>query len=318
MDDISCVLNPGKCVPWWWNISGRSVVSGDMHIFITGGSGYIGRPTIKALRAAGHEVTALARSEKSEILVRELGAIPVAGGLGDTDVLREAAAAADGVIHLGADASVNMGEADRIAAAALQDGIAGRPYVHTGGLWVYGDTDGIATEESPYRAPAITAWREANERAVLDRANAGGHPVLVMPALVFGHRQGLLHQLFAASAAKAGAVPYIGDGSNHVTLVHVDDIARLYVLALGAAAGSVYAGTNGEFLTFGELARALSLGVGLDGKTVSLSFEQAREKWGVFADAFALDQRVSSDKARRELGWEPVYGSALATLSRGH
>ncbi|MGH3166709.1 MAG: NAD-dependent epimerase/dehydratase family protein [Trebonia sp.] len=32
-----------------------------MKVFITGCSGYIGRPTIKALRAAGHDVTALAR-----------------------------------------------------------------------------------------------------------------------------------------------------------------------------------------------------------------------------------------------------------------
>ena len=54
-----------------------------------------------------------------------------------------------------------------------------------------------------------------------------------------------------------------------------------------------------------------------DGKTVSISIEQAREKWGPLADAFALDQRVSGDKARRELGWQPVYTDAVATLSRG-
>jgi nucleoside-diphosphate-sugar epimerase len=288
-----------------------------MHVFLTGGSGYVGRPTISALRAAGHEVSALARSEKSAGVVRELGATPVAGSLGDVTVLRDAAAAADAVIHLGADASGDMGAADRIASAALQDGIAGRPYVHTGGLWVYGDTDGVATEESPYKAPAITSWRKANERAVLDRAAVGGHPVLVMPALVFGHQEGLLHNIFAAPSIEAGAVPYIGDGTNYVTMVHVDDVAQLYVSALAAPAGSVYAGVNGEFLTFGEVAGALSAGIGLGGKTVSISIEQAREKWGPLADAFALDQRVSGDKARRELGWQPVYTDAVATLSRG-
>jgi nucleoside-diphosphate-sugar epimerase len=112
-------------------------------------------------------------------------------------------------------------------------------------------------------------------------------------------------------------VPYIGDGANHVTLVHVDDIAQLYVRALAAPAGSVWAGVNGEFLTLGEVAAGVSAGAGLDGKTVSISLEDARATWGPIADAFALDQRVSSDKARRELGWEPVYTDALAALSRG-
>jgi nucleoside-diphosphate-sugar epimerase len=287
-----------------------------MHVFLTGGSGYIGLPAIAALRAHGHQVSALARSERSAGLVRAAGAAPVAGDLGDARVLREAAAAADAVIHLGADASGDMGAADRAAAAALQDGIGGRPYVHTGGLWVYGDTDGIATEESPYAAPPITAWREGNERTVLGRAAAGGHPVLVAPAVVFGHRGGLL-QLLAAAAAELGAVPYLGDGANHVTLVHVDDIAQLYVRALGAPAGAAYAGVNGQFLTLGEVAAAVSADAGLGGKTVSLSLGEARARWGALADAFALDQRVSGDKASRELGWAPACTDALATLARG-
>ncbi len=287
-----------------------------MHVFLTGGSGYIGRPTIGALRAAGHQVSALARSERSAGLVREAGATPVAGGLGDVSVLRDAAAAADAVIHLGADASTDMGEADRVASAALQDGIGGRPYVHTGGLWVYGDTAGIITEEAPYRAPEITAWREGNERAVLGRAADGARPVLIAPAVVFGRGGGLLSVL-AARAAEEGAVPYIGDGANHITLVHVDDIAQLYVRALAAPAGSVYAGVNGEFLPFAEVAAAHSAGLGLGGKTVSLSIDEARDRWGGLADAFALDQQVSGHKARRELGWEPAYTDALAALSGG-
>jgi hypothetical protein len=38
---------------------------------------------------------------------------------------------------------------------------------------------------------------------------------------------------------------------------------------------------------------------------------------GPVADAFALDQRLTSAKARRELGWAPTHGDPLATFERG-
>jgi len=56
--------------------------------FITGGSGFIGGRLIERLRADGHEVRALARAERSASAVRELGAEPVHGDLGDVESLR--------------------------------------------------------------------------------------------------------------------------------------------------------------------------------------------------------------------------------------
>lgn len=50
-----------------------------MKVFLTGGSGYIGRATIEALVRRGIQVVALARSEESARVVRELGAAPVQG-----------------------------------------------------------------------------------------------------------------------------------------------------------------------------------------------------------------------------------------------
>lgn len=69
-----------------------------------------------------------------------------------------------------------------------------------------------------------------------------------MPGLVYGHSGGLTQAYFVEPGRAAGAVPCIGDGSNHWALVHVDDLAELYVLALNAPAGSVYAGVGGENL----------------------------------------------------------------------
>ncbi|MFJ4467915.1 NAD-dependent epimerase/dehydratase family protein [Streptomyces sp. NPDC089424] len=288
-----------------------------MQVFITGGSGYIGRFTVQALVRHGIEVTALARSEHSARTVADLGATPVAGTLTDFDVLRDAARRADGVIHLGADYAEGTADVDRAAAEALQDGAGSGPYVHTGGVWVYGDTDGVVDEDAPLRPPPLTAWRLENEKRVLARAATGGRPVVVMPGLVYGRSGGLAQSFFVEPGRAAGAVPCIGDGSNHWALVHVEDIAELYVLALDARPGSVYAGVDGPHHRLAEISLALSRAAGCPGEVETVSVEEAVRRMGPIAEAFALDQRITGARARRELGWAPARRDALAELARG-
>ncbi|MFJ6085531.1 NAD-dependent epimerase/dehydratase family protein [Streptomyces sp. NPDC092369] len=288
-----------------------------MQIFITGGSGYIGRSAIRALTRHGIGVTALARSEHAARTVSDLGATPVAGALTDTDVLRAAAGRADGVIHLGVDYAEGTADVDRAAAEALQDGVGSGVYVHTGGVWVYGDTDGVVDEDAPLSPPRITAWRLENEKRVLARATTGGHPVVVMPGLVYGRSGGLAQSFFVEPARAAGAVSCIGDGANHWALVHVDDIAELYVLALNAQAGAVYAGTSGQNLPLADIARALSHAAGCPDRIESLTVEEAERRMGPIAEAFALDQRFSGARARDELGWTPTRLDALTELAQG-
>ncbi|MFJ2721617.1 NAD-dependent epimerase/dehydratase family protein [Streptomyces sp. NPDC087437] len=287
-----------------------------MRVFITGGSGYIGRSTIEALIRHGGKVTALARSEHSARIVSGLGALPVAGALTDVDVLREVARQADGVIHLGVDYTEGTAEIDRAAARALQEGAGSRPYVHTGGVWVYGDTDGVVDEDAPLNPPRITAWRLENEQRVLARAATGGHPVVVMPGLVYGRSGGLVQLYFVEPGRTAGAVPCVGDGSNHWALVHVDDIAELFVLALNAPAGSVYAGVSGQNLPLADITRALGHAVGCPGRIDSLPLGEAVRRMGPIAEAFALDQQLTGARARRELGWTPTHLDALAELAQ--
>ncbi|GGJ79148.1 NAD-dependent epimerase [Streptomyces camponoticapitis] len=288
-----------------------------MKVFITGGSGYLGRPTIQALTRHGIEVTALARSERSARTVAELGATPVRGTLSDTGILRQAAREADGVIHQGVDYAEDTADIDRAAAAALQDGAGSRPYVHTGGAWVYGDTDGVADEDTPMSPPPITTWRLENEKRVLARAGTGERPVVVMPGLVYGRSGGLSQMYFVEPGRAAGAVPSIGDGSNHWAIVHVDDIAELYVLALNAPAGSVYIGAGGQNPLLADIAQALSQAAGCPGRIEPLTIEEAVRRMGPIAEAFALDQRLSGDRARRELGWVPTRRDALTDIARG-
>lgn len=71
-----------------------------MRVFITGASGHIGSAVMPELLQAGHQVTGLARSDRSADALTSAGAEVRHGDLDDLDGLREAALGADGVIHL--------------------------------------------------------------------------------------------------------------------------------------------------------------------------------------------------------------------------
>ena len=105
-------------------------------------------------------------------------------------------------------------------------------------------------------------------------------PVVVMPGLVYGHSGGLTQSFFVEPGRAAGAVPCIGDGSNHWTLVHVDDLAELYVLALNAPAGCIYAGVSGQSLPLADITQALSQAAGCPGRINSLTLEEAIQQIG--------------------------------------
>src|SRR3954447_9094604 len=116
-----------------------------MRVFITGGSGYIGSALVPALIATGHEGTALARDDADAGKLAGAGAIPVPGELSDVNVLRAAARAADGVVHL----APSSPDVDLAASEAMQFELGDGPFVFTGGVWVYGNTHGVVDEAAP-------------------------------------------------------------------------------------------------------------------------------------------------------------------------
>lgn len=77
----------------------------------------------------------------------------------------------------------------------------------------------------------------------------------------------------------------------------------------------MYLGVGGVDPTAKEVAEACARGVGLAGKTVSLGLDEARERMGPIADAFALDQQLTSAKAQRELGWRPEHTDPLGEFA---
>src|SRR5262245_60883905 len=71
-----------------------------MDVFVSGGTGVLGRPVLALLRGRGHRARFLSRTGRSDAAGRELGAEPVRVDLFDGDGLRRAVAGCAAVLHL--------------------------------------------------------------------------------------------------------------------------------------------------------------------------------------------------------------------------
>jgi nucleoside-diphosphate-sugar epimerase len=92
-----------------WNTNGAKP-----RIFVTGGSGFVGRNLIRHFIATGFEVVALARSARSVQVVTELGAMPFAGDLLNP-AMAEGMRGCQALVHAAADTDHGPGtaQADR-------------------------------------------------------------------------------------------------------------------------------------------------------------------------------------------------------------
>lgn len=276
-----------------------------MHVFLTGASGYIGSSVLRALVAHEHEVTALVRTDEKAQAVRDAGGRALVGDVTDTDVVRRLAHEADAVVHT---ASAQGIDADFIATvlAALEG--TPKPFVHTGGIFTFGDSTDIS-EQSPLSPPALTAWRVPNEATV--RAS-GVRTTIIAPGIVYGRGAGI-PAMFVGDGEHE--VRLVGDGSQRWTTVHTDDLGELYVLALhrGEQDGYVVAAT-GDNPTVREIAEAGAHGSPI----VAESVDASRERLGTeYADALLLHQEASGAHARSAFGWNPTRPPLVEDLADG-
>jgi nucleoside-diphosphate-sugar epimerase len=290
-----------------------------MDVFLTGATGYIGSAVADALQVAGHNVIGLARSVEAANRLEVLGVCAYRGDLAHPESIARAAREAGGVIHAASTGQADAPETDRRTVEAILTALAGtgKPFVHTSGVWVLGNTgEQVADEESPLDPTPLVAWRPAVEQQVLTAARQGVRSVVIRPAIVYGRGGGLVRML-VQSARERGAARYPGTGENRWPLVHVDDLANLYRLALERApAGSLFIAASGPAIRLREIAEAASRAAGAGGRTEAWPLEEARREMGPLADALALDQQVTGAKAARVLGWTPRAPSLQEELER--
>jgi nucleoside-diphosphate-sugar epimerase len=175
----------------------------------------------------------------------------------------------------------------------------GGPLVYTSGVWQYGP--GGPFVESSAGAP-LMPWRSEHEKLVL-----AAKGLVVRPGCVYGGTGGLTG-LWFQGAVERKAAPIVGDGANRWAVVHLEDLADLYVRAAeGGLTGELLNAVDASRFTVREMAEAASRAAGAGGAVKALTVPEAEKAYGGMARGLALDQRVDASKAGRLLGWTPRF-----------
>lgn len=281
-----------------------------MRTLLTGGTGFIGSAVLDVLVEAGHDVHAVVRNDRAAARVARRGARPLHLDVTDVDAFTAALDGFDAAVHAASPAEGADEFNAAVIEAAMRPFADGRRFVLTSGVWVYGDNADIR-EDSPHAAPELVAWRvPQEERLIASSVDAR----IVVPGVVYGHGRGLVGLITDAPRTPDGALRLIGDGSQRWTLVHVDDLARLYLAVLehDGPIGRVIA-SDGSPTTVREIAEAVAGPSGVVPETA----DATRARLGAaFADALLLDQAASGDFARSALGWTPEHASVLDEVER--
>lgn len=285
-------------------------------LFLTGGSGYVGRNLVRHFVAQGVEVHALARSASACQLLRSLGAQPIEGDLFSPQ-LHTAMQGCHALVHAAADTQhglaskaqqlTNVEGTRRVFAAAAQAQLARAVHLSTESVLLDGRPLVNADEHHPYPArPAggYTATKAQAERIALAAGQAGMQVCVVRPRFVWGcDDTTALPQLL--QAVDAGKFAWIDGGRYRTSTTHIGNLVHGIERALLAGqSGQCYFITDADVVEFRTFITDL---LATQGRSVS---DKSVPGWLVHAVA-TVSERIARLSGGR---WHPpVTRQALAT-----
>lgn len=304
-------------------------------IFVAGATGAVGRPLVAALVAAGHDVTGMTRSASKAADLEAAGARPVvadgldAGAVGDAIAVARPEVVINQLTDLTAIGD-NLRRFDRyfeltnrlrtegnenllsaaVAAGArrfITQSFTGWPYAREGSP--------LKTEEDrldPNPPKGIRATHAAISR--LESATTGARDIeglVLRYSFFYGPGTSISGDSGASQieAVRARKLPIVGGGDGIWSFTHIDDAAAAAVAAVDRGAPGLYNVVDDDPAPVHEWLPALADAAGA-------AAPRRVPRWlgalagGPVAVAMMCEIRGASNaKAKRELGWQPIWPS---------
>ncbi len=204
-------------------------------ILVTGGTGFVGRHVLHALRAEERDVRCLVRRPERASTLRAWGCELAAGDMTDPESVKRAAGGCEVVVHLVSIIAGAPAEFERVMAQGTRDLVeaareaGARRFVLVSALGVSEETRDLVPY---YRAK----W--AMEQAV---RGSGLEHVIFRPSFVFGRDGGVL-PTFIRQVRLFPVTPVVGDGNRRLQPIWVEDVAAFVARSvdLPAVAGRTF------------------------------------------------------------------------------
>lgn len=300
-----------------------------MRVFVAGASGALGRPLLRQLVAAGHEVTGTTRREQRAEQIRAAGATAVVCDVFDSAAFEAAVVEArpEVVVHaltalpdrfewkrdpigptnrLRSEGTRNLLNAARAAGA--------RRVIAESVAFFYAPEGGwIKDEESPLNVSAPAPFGEAAdaledlERQV--RTATGIEGVVMRFGWFYGPGTHFAADGFQAEEIRKRRMPIVGDGRGTFSFVHVEDAAAATVAALDHGQAGTYNVVDDEPAPMRDWVPVYAEAIGARRPLrVPLWLAKLIAGRAVAANVASL-RGASNTKAKRELDWQPRYSS---------
>ena len=310
-----------------------------MKVFVSGATGYIGTELVKRLREAGHTVHALYRSESRADGIRMPGVVLFKGDILDKPSLEKAMHQCEEAYHTAAFAGVwardksmiyrlNVDGALNVIETAGKLGIRRVVVTSTAGILGPSDTSAVH-EDSPPPASFFTDYETSKfslEQQLLGRTDLDPEVVIVNPTRVFGpgilsESNGLTRLIMQYMEGRWKLIP--GSGKSTGNYVFVQDVVSGHLLAMEKGMPGERYVLGGENISYNQLFTWIRETSGVEQRMFRIPLWVMLAAAGMFKFWSGLTGRpplilpglvrkfnhnwiVSSDKARLELGYDPV------------